>query len=166
MPPSPSRRSSLYGPIRASGRAPGSGAISGCDRKSSPSSSSASSPARSSASCGSSSRSEARLRSRVGGSSSSSASSSGDSRCQRSASTRRQPALSLSPAVFIALQRRQQEQLGLLPVAADAALGAVEQGGDLHLRQAGEVAQLDHARQALVHRRQLGQGGEIGRAHV
>src|SRR3546814_2416490 len=39
------------------------------------------------------------------------------------------------------------------------------QGGDLHLRQAGEVAQLDHARQALVHRRQLGQGG-IQAQHV
>src|SRR5690606_18020169 len=132
------------------GRGPGSGATSGSSRKSSRVSCSASSSASSLPSSGSSSRSEARLRARVASSSSSSASSSGESRFQRSGST--------ASGVRRVLQRGQQEQPRLLPVAADAALGALEQGRDLEFGQAGEVAQLDHLRQARVDRGQAGQG--------
>src|SRR5690606_36921729 len=47
------------------------------------------------------------------------------------------------PWASVVLQRRQQEQPRLLPVATDAALGALEQCRDLQLRQPREVAQLD-----------------------
>src|SRR5690606_7285197 len=64
-----------------------------------------------------------------------------------------------------ALQRGQQVHPRLLPVAADAAVGAAQQGGDLGLGQAAEIAQLDHARELVVDIRQPVQGG-VQRQHV
>ena len=90
---------------------------------------------------------------RAASSSSNSASSSGDSRCQRSASIgsaeRRQPSFSdasRNSRAFCQSRRMLRSE-------------RLQQRGDLQFRQAGEVAQLHHLRQALVDGGQPGQRG-------
>src|SRR6185437_12585380 len=54
-------------------------------------------------------------------------------------------------------QRGEQEQPRLLPVAPNRALGNAEGSGDFRFSEAGEIAHLDHAHEALVDALQIRQ---------
>src|SRR5687768_10370156 len=144
MPPSPSGTTSREGPIFWPWRgSKASAEASGSARKLGLESSSAISACSCAARPGSSRAMRARRSARASPVSSRSSSSSGDSEDQRSGSTSVPPGRS-------ALQRGEQEQSRLLPVAAHAALGALEQARDLGFGQTGEITHLDHLRELLV----------------
>ena len=66
----------------------------------------------------------------------------------------RGPAIADHRSRTSALQRGEQVEAGLLPVAAHATFGSLEQGRDLGFGQAGEVPKFDDLGQALVDIRQ------------
>src|SRR5688572_26791795 len=158
MPPSPSGRSSLYGPIDWPGCGEKTAAsTTDSERKSGRASSSASIRFSSAPSSGSASATASTRRATSGGSISRSSSSSADSVDQRCVSTAKRAGS--------ALQRGQQEHSRLLPVAPHAALGPLEQAGDLGLGQAGEVTHLDDLREAGVEVVELVEG-DVEAEHV
>src|SRR6478752_10190292 len=88
-------------------------------------------------------------------------------RCWRSrplsssrSSSRGDSAFQRSPSMIrgSVLQRGEQVQARLLPVAAYAAFGALEQGGDLGFGKSGEIAQFHDLRELGVDVRESGKG--------